>query len=235
MIRQGRSLAPLFVMLSVSGCTLYSGTVNTLGPSKPVSDLRPQTAVESLVLSTTPPPFCPAGEVYMVMPEDGRVGVVTVTLNSGEQYQLEGDYSAMSLNGDQVRTYTGNEEELRATFGEAYDAVPAAPLYSMVYFKFATDELTPESRELAKQIYSAVLERSAPEVLVTGHTDTSGPADLNLRLSKDRAEAVKRDLVKLGIELQTIKTFAKGETELLIDTPDNTREPRNRRVEINVR
>lgn len=171
----------------------------------------------------------------MVMPEDGGVGVVTVTLNSGDQYTLEGDYSTMDLKGNQATTYLGNEELMRSTFGDAVDALPPVPLYSLVYFKFATDELTPESRELARQIYNSVLERATPEVLVTGHTDTSGSAELNMRLSQDRAEAVKRDLVKLGIDVKTIRTFAKGESEPLIETPDDTREPKNRRVEINVR
>ncbi|MBR9885766.1 MAG: hypothetical protein GYB21_19830, partial [Oceanospirillales bacterium] len=133
MTRQGKSVAPLVLILSLSGCTVYSGTVNTLGPDKPISDLRPHTPAESLVLSTNPPPFCPAGEVFMVMPEEGQVGVVTVTLNSGEQYQLEGDYSAMTLSGDQAKTYTGNADELRGTFGDAVDAIPAAPYYSQVY------------------------------------------------------------------------------------------------------
>jgi outer membrane protein OmpA-like peptidoglycan-associated protein len=53
-----------------------------------------------------------------------------------------------------------------------------------------------------------------------------------MRLSQRRADAVKAELVKLGIPASEITTVAKGESDPLVPTADGVREPRNRRVEI---
>jgi outer membrane protein OmpA-like peptidoglycan-associated protein len=46
---------------------------------------------------------------------------------------------------------------------------------------------------------------------------------------------VKAYLVEIGIPAGRNRTAGRGERELLVPTTDNTEEPRNRRVEINVR
>lgn len=48
-------------------------------------------------------------------------------------------------------------------------------------------------------------------------------------------EAVREDLIEIGVGPDTIRTYYKGESEPLIDTGDGVKEQRNRRVEINVR
>jgi len=78
-------------------------------------------------------------------------------------------------------------------------------------------------------------ERPHPDVVVIGHTDTVGDAEGNDRLSAQRAETVKGFLVGIGIPAERIRTAGRGERELLVPTDDNVEEPRNRRVEINVR
>ncbi|GGB78467.1 hypothetical protein GCM10011352_00050 [Marinobacterium zhoushanense] len=184
MIRAAATLSSVLLLLGISGCSVYSGAVNTFGPDKPVSDLAVNTDGE-LMLSKEPPPFCPA--------------------------------------------------PVADSFEEVDQAMPAAPIYKQLYFIFDSDELTEQSRRDAEAIYQAVLERDAPEVLVTGHTDTSGSVKLNDALSKRRAEAVREDLIEIGVKPDTIRTFHKGESEPLIDTGDGVKELRNRRVEINVR
>lgn len=73
------------------------------------------------------------------------------------------------------------------------------------------------------------------KLLLTGHTDNSGPNAVNLRLSRDRANGVKVRLRKSGINQQQIVVDAKGETAP--KAPNNTREGRkaNRRVTVVVR
>ena len=77
--------------------------------------------------------------------------------------------------------------------------------------------------------------RPVPDIVVTGHTDTVGSADSNDRLSMQRAERVKAFLMGIGIPPDRIQTAGRGERELLVPSADNIDEPRNRRVEINVR
>jgi OOP family OmpA-OmpF porin len=69
-------------------------------------------------------------------------------------------------------------------------------------------------------------------VRVTGFTDTSGSKTYNMRLSQRRADAVRKALIDRGVSAALLKTQAMGETQLMVKTPDNTREPANRRAEI---
>jgi len=77
--------------------------------------------------------------------------------------------------------------------------------------------------------------RPVPDIAVTGHTDTVGTSEYNDRLSMQRAERVKGFLTGIGIPSDRIQTAGRGKRELLVPTADNIDEPRNRRVEINVR
>jgi outer membrane protein OmpA-like peptidoglycan-associated protein len=67
---------------------------------------------------------------------------------------------------------------------------------------------------------------------VTGHADTVGAHGYNLALSRDRARAVRAALMARGVPASQIVVRAKGETAPAIDTGDEVREPRNRRVVI---
>ena len=70
------------------------------------------------------------------------------------------------------------------------------------------------------------------EYLVVGHTDTKGTNKYNLSLSIKRAEVVKEILINYGFNQSSIKILGKGEETLAVDTPDDTKQPANRRVEI---
>jgi outer membrane protein OmpA-like peptidoglycan-associated protein len=121
------------------------------------------------------------------------------------------------------------------TFGTAVAALPKAPLSATLYFLLGKDQLTPQSRQDAETIYGDFVQRQAPEVLIVGHTDTVGSAKTNQKLSEKRAEKVRQGLIVLGVPSASIQASGRGERELLVATPDNTKEPRNRRVEISVR
>jgi outer membrane protein OmpA-like peptidoglycan-associated protein len=81
--------------------------------------------------------------------------------------------------------------------------------------------------------------RKAAEVVITGHTDTVGSAADNDRLSLGRAKAVAAKLndtfAAKGVKSDAIATVGRGERDPLVKTPDQTAEPKNRRVEITVR
>jgi len=69
-------------------------------------------------------------------------------------------------------------------------------------------------------------------MIVTGSADTTGSAAVNLRLSELRANNVLQGLVARGIPVQRFQVIAKGQTDLVVPTPPETAEERNRRVEI---
>ena len=77
--------------------------------------------------------------------------------------------------------------------------------------------------------------RPSPEILVIGHTDAVGAGQYNDKLSMQRAERVRAELVLRGIAEDSITVTGRGKREPLVPTDDGVAEPQNRRVEINVR
>jgi len=172
-------------------------------------------------------------ETVTVLPSaDGHVG--TVVVQRGQNQQVLHEAYATSRSG-QAEVTRLSADEVQNTYGNALLALPAVPATFLLYFITGTDELTGESKLELDKVLTALRARPLPDVLVIGHTDTVGDADANDRLSAQRAETVKGFLVDIGIPAQRIRTAGRGERELLVPTADEVDEPRNRRVEINVR
>ncbi len=104
-------------------------------------------------------------------------------------------------------------------------------LMQIIYFDFDQFNLSEVSKDKIKKFlnnYESVIN----EYLVVGHTDTKGTNKYNLSLSIKRAEVVKEILINYGINQSSIKILGKGEESLAVNTPDDTKHPANRRVEI---
>lgn len=100
-------------------------------------------------------------------------------------------------------------------------------------FTHDSADLGPESLPNLEKI--AELRRRFPDYLmvIVGHTDNTGTADYNLRLSAKRAEAVKEWLVKrYGVPADKLETMGKGSKELLVEGGNVDEQAPNRRVEV---
>ncbi len=114
-------------------------------------------------------------------------------------------------------------------------AVPGKPATFTLYFLEGRDELTPESKGEMDKVFGELKRRPLPDIVVIGHTDTVGGLAFNDRLSLARAERLREMMIGLGIPAERISAAGRGKRELLVPTEDSISEPRNRRVEINVR
>ena len=130
---------------------------------------------------------------------------------------------------------TLSAEEVQRIFGDALSALPPAPQRFTLFFRFESDELTDQSQALIPQILGAVKKHVVQDVVVIGHTDTMGTQPANYVLGLKRAMMIRTILVDAGLDSSTIEVTSVGELDLLVKTPDETPEPRNRRVDIAVR
>jgi outer membrane protein OmpA-like peptidoglycan-associated protein len=69
-------------------------------------------------------------------------------------------------------------------------------------------------------------------IVLSGHTDNSGSAELNMELSQRRADFIRDVLVSKGIAAERITAIGYGQSQPIVS--NNTREgrQRNRRIEI---
>jgi outer membrane protein OmpA-like peptidoglycan-associated protein len=75
--------------------------------------------------------------------------------------------------------------------------------------------------------------KNNPEIRfdIQGHTDNSGSAAHNLALSRERAEAVKQQLISMGVESTRLSTKGMGDTKPIADNNSPEGRANNRRVE----
>ena len=76
---------------------------------------------------------------------------------------------------------------------------------------------------------AAFAQASAPAAAPAASTAAAKPARLPTE------DEIREALAMQGLNLTITRAVGRGERELLVPTPDNTAEPRNRRVEIIVR
>ncbi|HEV2335988.1 MAG TPA: OmpA family protein [Stellaceae bacterium] len=111
-------------------------------------------------------------------------------------------------------------------------AIPAGARVFTVYFGWNRSLIGPSGMAVLQQVAAVYRAGGVASVRVTGHTDTSGSAGYNQRLSERRAKNVAAALAGMGIPAQAIAVAGVGENDLAVPTANGVREPHNRRVTV---
>lgn len=112
--------------------------------------------------------------------------------------------------------------------------LPIVSTYT-VYFDFDRSNLRTSEMQTIDRVAREINTYQPEQVTVSGHADTSGPADYNQTLSQKRAMSVAKMLTSYGIENEVIDKRAYGEEDLAVSTGDNVKLEENRRVVIDFR
>lgn len=180
---------------------------------------------------------CSSTKTLVVLLPDGNNPEDALAVGQGDQTTiLDEPMAAVEVNTwGRVKKKTMTETEVQEIFSEALASQPPETISFLLYFEEGTTIVVPDSRQTLMDLFDEVARRQAVEVQVTGHTDTVGSLLDNDRLSQERAQTIKENLIERGLQASFIRAVGRGERELLIPTPDDVREPRNRRVEVIVR
>ena len=103
-----------------------------------------------------------------------------------------------------------------------------------VYFDFDSWTLKAEQLKVLTDVINTARSGGQANINVVGHTDTSGSADYNQKLSVHRANVVVEALVDMGARRAAIHASGVGETDLAVQTPDGVKEAKNRRTVVSL-
>jgi peptidoglycan-associated lipoprotein len=172
--------------------------------------------------------------VILMPDEDGHVGAVSVT-SAGGTRPLDAAFSEVIVGGVAVSpappTSLGRGA-VEKTYDDLLRAQPARPRSFTLNFVLDSTTLTDESKAMLPEVLRAARERAPTEITVFGHADASGTELHNTRLSADRARMVAALLRKADPGMGDIDVQWFGDRQPLVRS--DSREPRNRRVEIQI-
>lgn len=113
------------------------------------------------------------------------------------------------------------------------EAVPLEQAMFIVFFDWDKHNISAGANDVLDAVAQEVQNRKDVKgIVIIGHTDSSGSTAYNQKLSVKRANAIKDGLVARGVAEGLVRVEARGESDLLVKTADNVREPANRRGQI---
>ena len=100
-----------------------------------------------------------------------------------------------------------------------------------VFFDNDKWDLLPESFDALDSLYDVIDNNNFKKIEISGHTSNTGSRERNLLLSKNRAEAVKKYLVKKGLPATMFICKGYGPDRPIADNETEKGRAENRRVE----
>lgn len=165
-------------------------------------------------------------------PSEGRYSIVLPGGESYGFYASEPGYFPVSDNLDitTLDLYREIERDLLLWPIE----VGATVRLNNVFFDTNKSDLRGESREELQRLIAMLRERPTMKIELGGHTDDRASAELNNKLSAERAEAVQTFLVSQGIDASRLKAKGYGKTKPVAKGTSEAARQANRRVEFTI-
>ena len=101
-----------------------------------------------------------------------------------------------------------------------------------VFFAWNRADLPPDGRKVVEEAAQSFLRTGSARISLVGSADRTGSPAYNEKLSARRADAVRAELVRLGVPADAIAIRAEGENAPIVATAAGVREPLNRYVAI---
>jgi outer membrane protein OmpA-like peptidoglycan-associated protein len=139
--------------------------------------------------------------------------------------------------------YEGSEGNLSASVAPGSDSAEDATgslgtpsgaevFFPNVNFDFNARKLNALGKGRVKQVYELLQKEPSLKVILQGHADNVGSESYNLKLGMDRSEAVREELIALGVAAERLSTLSFGETQPLFNDDADWARALNRRVEV---
>jgi outer membrane protein OmpA-like peptidoglycan-associated protein len=204
--RSASWLAAAAAVLAASGCATQDFVRNTVAPV--------ESRVSSLATRTE-------GTEAAVRALDGRVKGTEDRLN------------ALQANMQQTQADALARANAAGKLSEGRFLMQTVLTDDKIKFASGRAVLTAAAQGELNQLLAKLKADNAPVYLeIQGHTDTTGPTDLNQRLGLARADAVRQYLATQGMPLHRMATISYGEALPIADNRSAEGRSANRRVQL---
>lgn len=180
-------------------------------------------------------PVLPHSYIALMQSPYGDVGSAVVLEGRAKGAVLDKADQAVLIDGYSNQVFTLDKSKFKHDFGDAVQATPPRPAMVMFHFKSGSTRFATDSAKAMAQVLAEIDKHPGADITVAGYTDTVGGAKLNDRLSLKRAEAIAKLIRDSGKTIVALDEAYYGKTDLAVETPDNTPELLNRRVEVTIR
>ena len=179
----------------------------------------------------------PQASFYLMEDPQGNVGKVEVSNTTDTATLTQANQAVDAESGDKPfsESREASAEEIDTKFGDALAIVPPQPESFTVYFGSDSSKIRSDSLPVFDQVMAEIERRDSRDISLNGHTDRTGDDEWNMKLSLERANSVKTQLIDKGIKAEYMTIEYYGESKPVVPTADNVSEPKNRRVEVVVR
>lgn len=182
----------------------------------------------------------PDGKGLGISQSNPETGEYEIRLPAGELYGLRAE-STGSLSESQnldlrdIKYDQTIERDFNLDpIGVARVEENASILLNNLFFDLEKATLRPESYPELNRIVKLMNEKPSMQIEIAGHTDTTGPDDYNLSLSKKRADSVASYLTGKGIDKSRMNVEFFGETKPMVSNETREGRKKNRRVEFKI-
>jgi outer membrane protein OmpA-like peptidoglycan-associated protein len=162
-------------------------------------------------------------------------GTFLICIPSGKNY-------ALNVNCKGYLFYSDNFTMTGGDFVKPFEKdVPLKPIkigekvvMKNIFYEVDRYDLKPESKVELNKLATLLKNNATLQIEIGGHTDNTGKAEYNQKLSENRAQAVAGYLIQNGIAASRITTKGYGNTQPLTDNATEEGRAQNRRTEFKV-
>jgi len=161
------------------------------------------------------------GRFHLLLPKDADYDVKYVQFTSEEAY-------------NNVLTIPKGENQLLTFNYTIRVKLPETYTLNNVVFDVNKATLTSESYKELNKLSTFMRAQKTMVIEIAGYTDNVGTEDANLKLSQERADAIKNYLLKHGVNMARMVTKGYGSAGPVADNTTPEGRQQNRRTEIHI-
>ncbi|MFI5164374.1 MAG: OmpA family protein, partial [Bacteroidia bacterium] len=174
-------------------------------------------------------------QIISTFKSNSATGKYLVTLPSGGNYGIavkKDGYLFHSENFDIVDTAAYNEVVKDIAMNNL--SVGNKIVLNNIFFDFDKATLRPESASELERLKKLLTDMPTMKIEISGHTDSKGADDYNLKLSQSRAQSVVDYLIKAGINKTRLAAKGYGKTKPIATNDTEEGRQLNRRTEFEI-